>query len=229
MLWKVSVLSFDNSLDPKSQTLSKVTGAKKNLDTNDTTRTARNLRSSPSPGHDRMTNALVDPLEPETLLEAAWWANLRLKIYLAVVTQLPFASNPNPAYADKKGVPVDDKEWANVMLLHLADIARYCFSDNKYIDHYSALLADLTTWSKSKPDSFDPFYTCNHPDERVLPDVWVYNESVAAGLQYYHLGRMLLVSHDPRLPKIGPTRNKAIKRMEVYKHDATGKCLSPVE
>ncbi|KAL6918699.1 hypothetical protein FSST1_002725 [Fusarium sambucinum] len=176
---------------------------------------AKNLIYPSSLSQEDMMEELTEPFQQEDLREAAWWANLRLKIYLAVVTQAPFASNSDSAYADKKGVPIDDKEWANLMLLHLADISRYCFSDNKHVDHYTALLTDLTTWSKSKPDSFDPIYTCKHPDGRVLPDVWVYNESVAAGLQYYHLGRMLLISHDPRLPKIGPAKNRAMKRIEM--------------
>jgi hypothetical protein len=192
-------------------------------------RTAKDLVSPPSLGNMNMMNELTELSQQENLPEAAWWANLRLKIYSAVVTQTPFASNSDSLYADKKGVPIDDKEWTNLMLLHLADIVRYCFSDNKHADHYTALLKDLTAWSKSKPDSFDPIYTCKHPEGRVLRDIWVYNESVAAGLQYYHLGRMLLISHDPRLPKIGPAKNRAMKRIEVHKHGATERSLSNIE
>jgi hypothetical protein len=171
----------------------------------------------------------TEPSEQVDLPEAAWWASLRLEVYSAVVTQTPFTSKSDHLYADKKFVPVDDKDWANLMLLHLADIIRYCFSESKDTDNYTELLKDLTTWSNSKPDSFDPIYTCGHPEGRVLPEIWVYNESVAAGLQYYHLGRMLLICHDPRLPKIGPAKKKEMKRIEVCKYDATEKSLSNVE
>jgi hypothetical protein len=104
------------------------------------------------------------------------------------------------------------------MLLHLTDIIRYCFSDDKDTEHYAALLKDTTIWSETKPDSFDPIYTCNHPEKQVLPDIWLYSEPVAAGLQYYHLSRMLLMSHDPRLPKIGLARNRTMKQIEVQNH-----------
>ncbi|KAJ3545699.1 hypothetical protein NM208_g2387 [Fusarium decemcellulare] len=126
---------------------------------------------------------------------------------------------------DKTSVAVGDTGWANLMLLHLADIIRYCFTDSKDIFQYDALLNDLTDWSQSKPDSFTPIYTCEHPDGRLFPEIWLYNESTAAGLQYYHLGRMLLMSHNPRLPKIGPTKSRAMKRIELeMKNDAKLVC-----
>ncbi|KAM0469246.1 hypothetical protein ACHAP7_010144 [Fusarium lateritium] len=179
----------------------------------------------PTLGRENMIDEPREPTEQEDLPEAAWWANLRLEVYSAVITQTLFQISSNSSYADKKAVPVDNTGWANLMLLHLADIIRYCFSDSKDSENYTALLEDLTTWSQSKPDSFEPIYTCGNPKERVLPDIWVYDESVAAGLQYYHLGRMLLVSHDPRLPKIGLAKSRAIKRIEVeMKNDAKIVC-----
>ncbi|KAJ4073117.1 hypothetical protein NW761_014440 [Fusarium oxysporum] len=171
--------------------------------------------SSPSLGQVTMMDESTEPFEQGDLPEAASWANLRLEAYLAVVNQAPFPSYLDSLCADKRGAPVDDKDWANLMLLHLTDIIRYCFSDNKDTEHYAALLKDTTIWSETKPDSFDPIYTCNHPEKQVLPDIWLYSEPVAAGLQYYHLSRMLLMSHDPRLPKIGLARNRTMKQIEV--------------
>ncbi|KAG7412047.1 hypothetical protein Forpe1208_v009547 [Fusarium oxysporum f. sp. rapae] len=182
--------------------------------------------SSPSLGQANMMDEPTEPFEREDLPEAASWANLRLEAYLAVVTHAPFPSNLEWLCADRMGAPVDERDWSNLMLLHLTDIIRYCFSDNKDTEHYVALLKDTTIWFKSKPDSFDPIYTCNHSEEQVLPDIWLYSEPVAAGLQYYHLGRMLLVSHDPRLPKIGLAKNRAMRRVEVQKHGATEVYLS---
>ncbi|EGU89150.1 hypothetical protein FOXB_00335 [Fusarium oxysporum f. sp. conglutinans Fo5176] len=169
--------------------------------------------SSPSLGQATMMDEPTGPFEGD-LPEAASWANLRLEAYLAVVNQAPFPSYFDSLCADKKGAPVDDKDWANLMLLHLTDIIRYCFSDDKDTEHYAALLKDTTIWSETKPDSFDPIYTCDNPEKQVLPDIWLYSEPVAAGLQYYHLSRMLLMSHDPRLPKIGLARNRTMKQIE---------------
>ncbi|KAF5577456.1 hypothetical protein FPANT_10398 [Fusarium pseudoanthophilum] len=170
---------------------------------------------SPSIGQANTMDEPAEIFEPESLPEAAWWANLRLEAYLAIVNQAPLPSYLDPLCADKKSAPVNDKDWANLMLLHLTDIIRYCFSDNTHTEHYTALLKDITTWSETKPDSFDPIYTCNHPEKQVLPDIWLYSEPVAAGLQYYYLSRMLLMSHDPRLPKIGLARNRKMKEIEV--------------
>ncbi|WZH46658.1 uncharacterized protein QYS62_007748 [Fusarium acuminatum] len=190
---------------------------------------AKSSISAPILGQASAMDERTEPSEQLDLPEAAWWASLRLEVYSAVVTQTPFTPTSDHLYPDKRFVPVDDKDWANLMLLHLAGIIRYCFSESKDTDNYIKLLKDLTTWSNSKPDSFDPIYTCSQPEGRVLPDIWVYNESVAAGLQYYHLGRMLLISHDPRLPKIGPAKKKEMKRIEVCKQDPIEKSLSNIE
>ncbi|KAF5678640.1 hypothetical protein FCIRC_6414 [Fusarium circinatum] len=160
-------------------------------------------------------DASTESVKEEDLPEAALWANLRLETYLAVVTQAPLPPNLQWLCADRIGAPVDDRDWANLMLLHLTEIIRYCFSDNKDTENYAALLKDTSIWFDSKPDSFDPIYTCIHSDEQVLPDICLYSEPVAAALQYYHLGRMLLISHDPRLPKIGLAKNRAMKRIEL--------------
>ncbi|KAF5601195.1 hypothetical protein FPCIR_2377 [Fusarium pseudocircinatum] len=192
-------------------------------------RAAESSVSSPSPGQANTTNEPRKLFEQESLPEAAWWANLRLEAYLAIVNQAPFPSYLDSARGERKAALVDDKDWANLMILHLTDIIQYCFSDNKNTEHYAALLKDITIWSVTKPDSFDPIYTSNHSEKQVLPDVWLYSEPVAAGLQYYHLSRMLLMSHDPRLPKIGLARNRTVKQIEVeMKNDTKIVCAIAV-
>ncbi|KAF5547480.1 hypothetical protein FPHYL_10220 [Fusarium phyllophilum] len=184
---------------------------------------------SPSIGQANTMNEPAGLFEQEDLPEAAWWANLRLEAYLAIVSQSPFPSYLDSPYAERNNSPVDDRDWTNLMLLHLTDIIRYCFSDNKDTEHYAALLKDIATWLETKPDSFDPIYTCNHPEKQILPDIWLYSEPVAAGLQYYHLSRMLLMSHDPRLPKIGLARNRTMKQIELeMKNDTKIVCAIAV-
>ncbi|EWG38259.1 hypothetical protein FVEG_14854 [Fusarium verticillioides 7600] len=167
----------------------------------------------------------TDFFERENPPEAAWWVNLRLEAYLAIVNQASFPPYLDSPCTKRKLTTVDDKDWANLMLLQLTDIIRYCFSDNTDIEHYKALLKDITIWSETKPDSFDPIYTCNDAEKQVLPEIWLYSEPVAAGLQYYHLSRMLLMSHDPRLPKIGLARGRKMKQIEVeMKNDSKIVC-----
>ncbi|PCD32474.1 hypothetical protein AU210_008723 [Fusarium oxysporum f. sp. radicis-cucumerinum] len=226
---KTSTTCLDSAAEPSSDYTQRLPSISSNIDSSmEETHSVADLLSrfaqsmeakcsvsSPSPGQATMMDEPTEPFEQGDLPEAAWWANLRLEAYLAVVNQAPFPSYLDSLCADKRGAPVDDKDWANLMLLHLTEIIRYCFSDNKDTEYYAALLKDTTIWSETKPDSFDPIYTCNHPEKQVLPDIWLYSEPVAAGLQYYHLSRMLLMSHDPRLPKIGLARNRTMKQIEV--------------
>ncbi|KAF5974263.1 ARCA-like protein [Fusarium coicis] len=104
--------------------------------------------SSPSLGQANVMHEPTEISKHESLPEAAWWANLRLEAYLAIVNQEPLPSYLDTKCADKEGAPVDDQDWANLMLLHLTNVIRYCFSDNKDADHYGALLRDITTWLK---------------------------------------------------------------------------------
>ncbi|RSL59019.1 hypothetical protein CEP54_007460 [Fusarium duplospermum] len=79
---------------------------------------------------------------------------------------------------------------------------------------YDALLEDLTTWTHSKPDSFTPIFISQPSNGQLYPEIWVYNESVAAGLQHYHLARILLLSHNPTIPKIGSAKTIAKKKID---------------
>ncbi|KAF4443590.1 hypothetical protein FACUT_1227 [Fusarium acutatum] len=215
-----NLLSISSNISCSVEEIHSVVGLLSRFAQSMEVRTAQRPISSRSLSQGNIMDESAERFEQEDLPEAAWWANLRLEAYLAIVNQAPFPSYLDSMCAEKKGDPVGDKDWSNLMLLHLTDIIRYCFSDNKDTERYVALLKDITMWSETKPDSFDPIYTCNHPEKQVLPDIWLYSEPVAAGLQYYHLSRMLLMSHDPRLPKIGLARNRTIKQIEVQKHDA---------
>ncbi|KAI8654003.1 hypothetical protein NCS56_01356200 [Fusarium sp. Ph1] len=108
----------------------------------------------------------------------------------------------------------DDRAWANQILLLLAEIIEYCFGNNRDDSRYDALLDDLTTWTYSKPDSFTPIYLSQPSNGQLYPEIWVYNESVAGGLQHYHLARILLLSHNPSLPKIGSAKTIAKKKID---------------
>ncbi|KAI1046765.1 hypothetical protein LB505_011136 [Fusarium chuoi] len=94
-----------------------------------------------------MMNRPTKLFERESLPEAAWWANLRLEAYLAVVNQVPFPSYLNSLCADKKGAPVDDKDWANLMLLHMTDIIRYSLCGAA--ERHNLVVGDKTRFLRS--------------------------------------------------------------------------------
>lgn len=108
-----------------------------------------------------------------------------------------------------------DRSWANQILLLLAEIIEYCFGNNRDDSRYDALLDELTEWTRSKPDSFTPIFVSQPSNGQLYPEIWVYNESVAVGLQHYHLARILLLSHNPTIPKIGSAKTIAKKKIDV--------------
>ncbi|UPK95355.1 hypothetical protein LCI18_006290 [Fusarium solani-melongenae] len=158
------------------------------------------------------------PLPTETrqdFQEASCWATLRLEIYLAILHQTSPIPTLHSPHLNRSIQSDDDKAWANQILLLLAEIIEYCFGNNRDDSRYDALLDDLTAWTHSKPDSFTPIYLSQPSNGQLYPDFWVYNESVAAGLQHYHLARILLLSHNPSLPRIGSAKTIAKKKIDV--------------
>ncbi|RTE83474.1 hypothetical protein BHE90_001990 [Fusarium euwallaceae] len=157
------------------------------------------------------------PLPTEThrdFEEAICWASLRLEVYLAIFHQTSSIPTLHSSHLNKSLQSDDDRAWANQILLLLAEIIEYCFGNNRDDSRYDALLDDLTTWTHSKPDSFTPIYISQPSNGQLYPEIWVYNESVAAGLQHYHLARILLLSHNPTLPKIGSAKTIAKKKID---------------
>lgn len=60
--------------------------------------------------------------------------------------------------------------------------------------------------------------------------IWYVADEHATGLQHFHLARILLASHNPSIPKLGPGRAAALRKMddEIRDHVRTlcGMCLS---
>ncbi|KAI8712520.1 hypothetical protein NCS52_01350400 [Fusarium sp. LHS14.1] len=146
--------------------------------------------------------------------EAICWASLRLEIYLAILHQTSSIPTLHSSRINKTMQSDNDRSWANQILLLLAEIIEYCFGNNRDDSRYDALLDELTEWTRSKPDSFTPIFVSQPSNGQLYPEIWVYNESVAVGLQHYHLARILLLLHNPTIPKIGSAKTIAKKKID---------------
>lgn len=111
--------------------------------------------------------------------------------------------------------PTNDESWTKMILLYLVETAQYCFGDDKSPEKYDKLLSQVSAWADKKPCSFTPVYSCASKVGSMLPELWFLNDCVAAGLQYYHLIRILLTSHHPRIPRLGSAQKAATQWIDV--------------
>lgn len=122
-------------------------------------------------------------------------------------------------------VPADDCAWTNRILLHVAEVLGFCFSESSltadvYNQRYGELVEYGQQWNVHKPQSFSPiFYGIVDGDDaddpcpsRLSQDIWLLSDTVATGLLNYHLSRILLLAFDPRMPRLGPSRSHFLKR-----------------
>ncbi|CAH0046795.1 unnamed protein product [Clonostachys solani] len=148
--------------------------------------------------------------------EAIMWASLRQEVFFALMNQR-HVDVPVDRHAlesllqDHLLQTADDGTWCNRMLLHLFDTIQYCFGDAHSSSTYDQLFSYANTWMSSKPSSFTPVFSQDGPDGQILPEIWFLHSCAAAGMQYYHLVRILLTAHNPRVPRIGPAKKAAIE------------------
>lgn len=138
-------------------------------------------------------------------------------MFLSVIQQRPVNIKiSHPCFSqDTQGN--DDRSWANRMLLHLLDAIQYCFGEERSPAAYDRLVSYLATWAESKPASFRPLFIRKGLHGKVFPEIWLLNSAVVAGLQWYHLVRILLLANNPRLPQLGAAKRSAKRSRDVSK------------
>lgn len=166
------------------------------------------------------THAFMSAQQPSTsdsgLRQASYWIGLRQEYYVAFINRRTIAAAfDNPAI-DQSFADADDCTWANRMVAASADAVRYCFGNGgSDVVRYTALIDYLNQWMLQKPTSFSHVYYKKACDENVLPEVWLINDYSICALQHYHLAQILLATHDPRVPEIGPGRKAALQASDV--------------
>ncbi|EFX00742.1 ARCA-like protein [Grosmannia clavigera kw1407] len=166
---------------------------------------------------------LSAPILFSGLRRAAFLVAVRQEIYTAFVSQRSICPSFSPFVVDPSlDVEGNDCDWANRAVFHLADVLRFCYGKEQPVPlddslcRYDQLVAYSHRWYEKKPLSFLPLYykdlladfstTLNDVGSILFPEIWLTSDTVATGLQHYHLSRILLAAFDPRAPRIGPER-----------------------
>lgn len=165
------------------------------------------------------------------LRQAAFWVGLRQEIYVAFVNQRSIIPALEHCNIDRSFEAASDDVWACRMVVLAADIIRYCFGDHDHPQSTYTFLADCATqWYNSKPASFLPVYERQSSEDNVFPELQYVADDVVTGMQHYYLARILLVAHNPKIPRLGPLRTAALRAADAevmeYIRILCGICMS---
>ncbi|OHW98309.1 hypothetical protein CSPAE12_03091 [Colletotrichum incanum] len=138
---------------------------------------------------------------------SAFWLALRQEIYMAFVHSRPVHPNFFPSI--KKILELGDKDanavdcsYANRVIAICAMCLSHCYGQERHHGRsYAQLKDDLDVWWKEKPWHFEAMWA--NPNPGFLPEEQYITDAAVTGLQHYHLSRMLLIAHNPKIPRLG--------------------------
>lgn len=124
--------------------------------------------------------------KPGTLGAASFWVGLRQEIYSAVTKRQPVCLNlAHPSLVDRSFHEADDYNWANMAVVHCADVVNFCFGSEEQeqktweeLDEWNRL------WLEKQPPSYDPIF--KEPQGSVVfPEIWYHRSCHGEGAQPY--------------------------------------------
>ena len=148
---------------------------------------------------------------------AAFWVGLRQEVYVSFVTQravlLPFQKS----ITDIVFHSCNEDDWANRVVIHCAQALSYCFGaeqGQRGLERYHELMQYTEDWMANVPQEFSPLFRSTEMTDSVFPEILYCSDAAVTGIQHYHLARILLVSHDPTVPALGPRRTATLARKD---------------
>ena len=111
--------------------------------------------------------------EPGTLGAASFWVGLRQEIYSAVTKRQPVCLNlVHPGLINRSLDQTDDYAWANLAVVHCADVVNLCFDPEKHHpESWDELDEWNRRWAEKQPRSYDPVFRGTQ-GSAVFPEIW---------------------------------------------------------
>ncbi|TVY68577.1 hypothetical protein Focb16_v002567 [Fusarium oxysporum f. sp. cubense] len=169
-------------------------------------------------GYASVAESFRQDLPWEGFRQAALWIHLRQDIFNAVINQRVPRTNVNRLGIDRSSSPTDETTWAKRVLCLEAEVVEYCFShEGSSIQRYTSLEVRLEDWDRQKPQTFTPvFYQERDPSQGVsFPIVSVLLDSCVFALSHYYFAMLMMLVHDPRMPKVGTQYLECQKEIRI--------------
>jgi hypothetical protein len=140
---------------------------------------------------------------------------------VAFINQRPIVPVLEHCNLDRSFSAADDCTWTNRIIVHCADVINDCFQNGSLNQTtYQALHGYGESWMAHKPRSFNPIFHTQPSGVKgnLFTKIWYTSDTIAKGIQHYHLSKILLIAHDPNIPRLGLQRKAYEQTVNVYSH-----------
>ncbi|CVK97930.1 related to ARCA protein [Fusarium mangiferae] len=154
---------------------------------------------------------------PSSLRLASFWIGMRQEVTMSFASQRPVKIRLDHGFMDRSLSEADDDTWANRIIVHSADVINYCFGNTGPNRHrYQELVDYDQAWLRARPVSWLPvaYSASGETLGEAFPYIIYLNHAVVIGQVHSIFARILLMCHDDRVPRIGPSAQLARKQID---------------
>lgn len=110
----------------------------------------------------------------------------------------------------------DDDVWFHHTLYISAQVTKWAFGEEASHARWYELCKMVDVWESRHPTSFDPihFRTRDPQNGRYFPEVCYVTDEHIAAAHFFYMAKILLTTHDPTLPRIGPRTKSVVATMQ---------------
>ena len=150
------------------------------------------------------------------LRRAAFWCHLRQEIYAACSQQRPVNLDLSHCPVDKDFGQAEDHVWVHRALWICGLVVQWAFGEELTVSLWRELNDKVADWEDRRPSSFSPIYQRSRDPTagRWFPDICYATDDHVCGVQFLVLAKLLLITHDPTLPRIGSKVKTAVAKMQ---------------
>lgn len=150
------------------------------------------------------------------LRRAVFWLHLRQEIYNACLYQRTIITDLSNCNLESENESADDDMWFHKTLYIAALVTRWAFGEEASHGRWYELCKMVDEWETNRPKTFDPIYfrDRNPGHGRFFPEICYITDEHVAAAHFFYMAKLLLTTHDPNLPRIGPRMKTATVAMQ---------------
>lgn len=150
------------------------------------------------------------------LRRAVFWLHLRQEIYNAYMFQRSVITDLSNCNLELEQQSENDDMWFHQTLYLAAQVSKWAFGEGASHARWHELCKMLDVWENRRPASFDPIYfrTRDRTNGTYFPEICYTTDEHVAAAHFFYMARLLLTTHDPTLPRIGPRMKSAAIAMQ---------------